>query len=378
MAVTTYAVGDALTAKRYARGLEVEALMATEVAPLIGEDADSIIHLRNEMKKEKGDRVTFGLRTKLTGAGRTEGQTLEGNEESLTTYSDSLLLNELSHAVRVKGENTIDNKRILFNTRQEAKNGLKDWFAERMAIGFFLHVCGYTGASYTHRGLTVDGALAVYNLGNTITAPTTSRKIFAAAGSGESNTTDQALESDDVFDLRLIDYAKELARTSSVPLRPVMIEGAEHFVCYLHPYQVVDLRTSTDTGQWMDFSKTAYTGLGKNNPIFTGALGMYNGVVLRESENVTPGANSSTLATISTVRRAVFLGAQAAMMGMGTNFNPPSRGAPGSAFKWVEETFDYQRELGVSAQSLLGLKKPVFNSLDFGTITMATYAAAHA
>lgn len=43
-----------------------------------------------------------------------------------------------------------------------------------------------------------------------------------------------------------------------------------------------------------------------------------------------------------------------------------------------EETFDYQRELGVSVQSLIGLKKPVFNSLDFGAITISTYAAAHA
>src|SRR3990167_5963496 len=377
MAVTSYAVGDALTAKRYARGLEAEALMATEIAPLIGDDADSIIHLRDEMKKEKGDRVTFGLRTKLVGNGRTEGQTLEGNEESLSTYSDSLLLNELMHAVRVKGENSIDNQRILFNTRKEAKNGLKDWFSERLAIGFFLHVCGYTGASYTHRGLTVDPTLTVYNLGNTVTAPSTSRKIFAAAGAGESNTTDEGLDADDIFDLRLIDYAKELARTSAVPLRPVNIDGMETFVTYLHPYQVVDLRVSTDTGQWMDFSKNAYSGRGKDNPIFTGALGMYNGVVLRESENVTPGANSTTSATISTVRRAVFLGAQAAMMGTGQNFNPPSNGQPANAFKWVEETFDYQRELGVSAQSLLGLKKPVFNSLDFGAITISTYAATH-
>ena len=378
MAVTTYGVGDALTAKRYARGIEAEALMATEIAPLIGEDADSIIHLRNEMKKEKGDRVTFGLRTKLIGAGRSEGQALEGNEESLTTYSESLLLNELNHAVRVKGENTIDNQRILFNTRQEAKNGLKDWFAERIAIGFFLHACGYTGAAFTHRSVSVNPTLTVFNLGNTITAPSASRRIWAEGGAGEDNTADESLESDDVFDLRLIDYAKELARTTAVPIRPVMIDGAEHYVCYLHPYQVVDMRTSTDTGQWMDFSKAAYTGRGKENPIFNGALGMYNGVVLRESENVMPGVNSSTSASISTVRRAVFLGAQAATMGMGTNFNAPSRGMPGSAFKWVEETFDYQRELGVSAQSLLGLKKPVFNSLDFGTITMATYAAAHA
>src|SRR3990167_520674 len=156
MAVTTYAVGDALTAKRYARGIEAEALIATEIAPLIGEGADSIIQLRSEPKKEKGDRVTVGLRMQLTGAGRTEGQTLEGNEESLSTYSDSLILTELMHAVRVKGENTIDNQRILFNTRKEAKNGLKEWFAKRMSISFFLHAAGYTGASYTHRSQTVD------------------------------------------------------------------------------------------------------------------------------------------------------------------------------------------------------------------------------
>src|SRR3990167_5203075 len=127
MAVTTYAVCDALTAKRYSRLMAVEALQATEIWPLVGEDEDSIITLKTEPKKEKGDRVTVGLITQLTGAGRTEGQALEGNEESLSTYSDSLLLNELNHAVRVKGENTIDNQRILFNTRQEAKNGLKDW-----------------------------------------------------------------------------------------------------------------------------------------------------------------------------------------------------------------------------------------------------------
>ena len=89
-------------------------------------------------------------------------------------------------------------------------------------------------------------------------------------------------------------------------------------------------------------------------------------------------SRSSSSASISTVRRAVFLGAQAAMLAMGADFNPPARGQPGSAFKWVEETFDYQRQLGVSAQSLIGMKKSVFNSLDFGAITISTYAASHA
>lgn len=372
MAVTRYGVGDALAAKRYARLLAAEALVATEIAPLIGEDANSIIHLKTEPKKEKGDQVTFGLRMQLTGDGVSENETLEGNEESLTTYSDALILTEMAHAVRVKGENTIDNQRILFDTRKEAKSGLKDWYAKRLSLGFFLHVCGYTGASYTHRGMTVDRTKAVYNLGNAVTAHTSNRRVWAAAGAGESNTADEGLESDDIFDLRLIDYAKELARTAATPIRPVNIDGMEAYVAYLHPYQVTDMRTSTDTGQWMDFSKTAYNGRGKDNPIFTGALGMYNGVILRESEDVTPGVNSSTSASISTVRRAVLLGAQAAAVGYGTGFNDGA-----SAYKWVEETFDYQRELGVSVQCLMGLSKTVFNSVDFGSVTMSSYAAAH-
>lgn len=36
-----------------------------------------------------------------------------------------------------------------------------------------------------------------------------------------------------------------------------------------------------------------------------------------------------------------------------------------------------ENELGVSAGSIFGLKKTVFNSADFATITASTYAAQH-
>jgi N4-gp56 family major capsid protein len=377
MAATTYGVNDTLAVKQWSRELEHEALMATEIAPLIGESSNAIITRKSEMKSKGGDRVTVGLRTKLAGDGKSEGQTLEGNEESLTTYSQNLTINEIRHAVRNRNEGTIDQQRVLFDLRTEAKAALKDWIAERLAISFFLHACGYTGATYTHRSLTVDKTLTVYNLGNTVTAPSTNRKIFAAAGAGESNTTDEGIESDDVFDLSLLDYAKEKAKTAGIPLRPAKVDGGEYYVAYLHPYQVTDLRRSTDTGQWMDFTRAAYTGKGKDSPLFSGALGMYNGIILRESENVCPGVNSSTSATISTVRRAVFLGAQAALMGMGTGFNAPAGEMGANAFKWKEEEFDYGHELGVACNALIGMKKSVFNSEDFGAITISTYANAH-
>jgi hypothetical protein len=70
------------------------------------------------------------------------------------------------------------------------------------------------------------------------------------------------------------------------------------------------------------------------------------------------------------VRRAVFCGAQAAMLA----YRPRQRP---ERFTWVEELFDYENELGVSAGVIFGLKKAVFNSDDYATIVMATYAAQH-
>ena len=58
--------------------------------------------------KQAGDKVTFGLRTQLQGDGVSEGEVLEGNEESLTTYSDAVVINELAHAVKVRNKNRID------------------------------------------------------------------------------------------------------------------------------------------------------------------------------------------------------------------------------------------------------------------------------
>lgn len=364
MSTTTYGVNDSLTNKLWARGLSVEALKATAIAPLIGEGSDSIIQLRNETQKSPGDSITYGLRMLLTGAGVTESQVLEGNEEALTTYSTSLLINELRHAVRVRNKGTIDQQRVGFNMRTEARDGLGDWFADRFSASFFNQVSGYTPQTDTkYTGL------------NAVVAHSSNRKVFAAAGASESNTTDEGLESDDVFDLRYIDYAKELATTKvsgRPPMRPVMINGRKKFVIYIHPYQATDLRTSTDTGQWLDIQKAAMMGgQTTNNPIYTDALGEYHDVVIRVADDVTQGVNSSSGAAITTVRRAVLLGAQAATIAYGQGYSE------GSAYKWREEEFDYGHELGVSAGTCFGLKKNVFNSVDFGVVTVSTYAAAH-
>ena len=293
----------------------------------------------------------------LTGDGKMGNEKLEGNEESLATYSDSLTIDQLRHAVRVAGEDSIDQQRVLFNLRTEAKDGLKDWFAKRMSVSFFNQVCGNTAQTDTKfTGL------------NAVTAPASARHIWTESGT----TADEDLDSTgDTMTLAQIDYAKELAQTADPQIRPVKVNGEDKYVLYLHPYQVTDLRTNTSTGQWLDIQKSALAGgMVENNPIYTGALGEYNGVILRWSHDVATGVNSSTAAAITTVRRAVLLGAQAAMIGFGAKRMSDS-------YKWVEKDYDYENEVGIKAGTLMGLKKCIFNSLDFGAIVISSYAVAH-
>jgi N4-gp56 family major capsid protein len=354
MAQTTYGVNDASTVKVWSKKVAEEALKATAIAPLIGESEDSIIYKKSELKKSPGDRITCNLFMNLTGDGFTESQVMEGNEEALTNYTDNILINELDNAAKVPNNGTIDEQRVPFQLRNLAKSRLVKWYAKRMSVAFFNHVCGYTPQTDLR-----------YAGNNAIIAPSASRRLWAGAA-----TTDEGLTSADVFDIRLIDYAKELADTADPQIQPIMVDGEEKYVMYLHPYQITDLRTSTSTGQWLDITKAVYMGSKQRNPIYSGALGEYNGVVLRKAYDITQGVHSSTGAAETDVRRAVLLGAQSAIIASG-GYNGETE------YEWVEELFDYKRWLGVGVKSIIGIKKSVYNSVDYSTVVVSTFAEAH-
>lgn len=358
MATTTFGVNDALAVKLWSKNLAKAERDSLDISPLIGEDDNSIIQMKTETRKGAGDKVTFGLRARLTGDGKTEGEVAEGQGESLSIYSDAVLLSELGHIVGVRSENTIDQQRVPFDLRMQAKDGLAEWWADRMSASFFNQVCGNTAQTSTkYTGL------------NATVAPASTRRIYAG-----SATTDQGLTSSDVFTLDLIDQAVEVAKVGANMVRPIRINGQPKYVCYLHPYQVTSLRTNSASGQWLDIQKAALSGsASSNNPIYTGALGEYNSVILRSSQDVPLGCNSSTATTaVSNTRRAVLLGAQSAVIGYGRQGGQ----ANDTRYRWNEELLDHKRKLEVSAWSIWGMKKTVFNSVDFGTVVISTYATA--
>lgn len=365
MSYTSFGLNDAYTVKLWEKSLAVAERQSLDIAPLIGTSPNSIIQLKPQLQKSAGDRITVGLRARLQGDGLSESDVAEGNGEALSIYSDSFVINELGHVVGVKSANTIDAQRVPFDLRDEAKEALGMWWADRLSVSFFNQVCGNTNETRVK-----------FTGMNATLAPTTNRKCFA--GTAGAVTADEGLSSSYPFTLDLIDRAVTIARVADNQqrVRPIKIGGQEKFVVYLHPLQVRDLRTNTNTGQWLDITKFALSG-GVNqsgNPLYTGALGEYNGCILRQNQDVATGVNSSTGAAITTVRRAVLLGAQSAVIAYGR------KGGSANRYRWNEELLDHKRRLEVSSWAIWGCKKSSWkdlsgNAQDFGTVTISSYAA---
>lgn len=365
-------VNDSITNKLFSKALYHEAIKKTYFfsRDLIGDD--KILYLKDELAKNAGDSITYQMTNTPTGIGRTSGETLEGNEEKPTIYSDSLLINELWHALRVKNEGTIDQKRVAFNLRQNAMKQMADWAAVTLDAWVFNALAGNTATTITFDGRTYNTANALKATGyNAATAPTTNR-IKRAGG----QATDQALTSSDKFTLGIVDACleeAELSTTGAGRIQPLIIDGEERYVMFISHEHYVDLKRDNSSAiQWFDIQKSALQGgMQKDNPIFTGAVGTYDKVIFHKTSRLPNGVHSSTAAAVANTKRAIFCGRGAGCIAFGNG------GIGESAFKWTEELFDYKRELGVAVGLVAGVKKCVFNSEDAGVIVASTYAARH-
>lgn len=356
MASKHYLAGDPEVGKFWSKRVAVEAMANTQIAKFLGQDGNSLGVIEPDTEKGGGDQVVINLRMQLTGDGVGETESQEGNEEEIVTFTDTVTINELSHAVsRKKG---ISDQRVPWDVGMQANDGLADWSSVRMDRICFNHLCGY---SLETRGK--------YTGWNTINAPSAGRQIWSEAGT----TDDAGLDSSgDEFSLKLVDYAREVAETGGSaglpPIRPCKVKGVgDVYVCFLHPTQVTQLRT-TSGSQWQDIYNRMLSGKedSKNNPLFTGALGMYNNTVFHSSRFIRNGISNAG-AEVTTVKRAVFCGAQALALAFGKGYGPDE-------WKVTEELFDYKRRVGQSLQNIFGVKATRFNSSDFGKIVISTYA----
>lgn len=282
---------------------------------------------KDDLTKQPGDTIKVDIALALQGAGQTGDTTsVEGNEEELRFRQTSFTVDELAHGVRWTELAQILS---MHDKRKVALNQLRKWLAGKLDNAIFNELTGV--------GTTIPDA-------NKWAAGSASSRATVADGDATGRLT-----------LNSITEAKAYAQVvlKMEPLR--LIDGEEVFVLVAHPYAIMQLKR--DDTKWAQAQRDARE-RGVDNPVFTGAAGMWDGVIIRSSNRV-PRSTNGTIQ----VADNILLGANALMRGYAMYPD------------WREELFDYGRQLGVATVVVKGDKLTVFDLTDNGGASAANLTA---
>ncbi len=294
----------------------------------VGTDPNNIIIVQNDFRKQAGDQMTIGLSYPLEGEGIDGDNLLEDNEEEMTIYDFSFYINQKRNAVRLKGK--MNSKKSRLKLRSEGKDRLALWMAEILDKELTRKMAGVTSATFA----------------NTPTEPTT--LLFGGDATGNSD-----MATGDWLGTAEIDRIKYTGQTRYPKVMPIMAEGQKWWVLQLHPDQTYKLKNDSI---WSNAQAEAMP-RGTDNPLFTGALGAWNQVLVFENENLPRVVLNS-----QNCRRAVLMGMQAGVLGFG------------GSVEWFEKEFDYGNKTGFAVGRIFGCQAAKFNSIDMGRLAIDTYA----
>lgn len=362
MGTTVIAFGDPKAQKKWSANLAVDTRKKSYFENrFIGTDDNNIIQRKTELETDAGDTISFDLCVQMRAKPTYGDARLEGKEESLRFYTDQVIIDQVRHAASAGGK--MSRKRTAHDMRMIAKNRLGDYFARLVDELFFMYLSGARGINQDFIEDTTYTGFA----GNAFTAPDAQHQLFGGAA-----TSKASLAAADKMTVTVIEKAINKAemmqaldpRTANMV--PVTNGAEDQYVLLMSPFQEYDLRTNTSTGQWIDIQKAAAAAEGRKNPIFMGSLGMINNTILHKHRNVIRFDDYGSGQNVKAAR-ALFLGRQAAVVAYGT--------AGGLRYSWEENTKDYGNEPTVASGFIGGIKKTVFNSRDFGVLSIDTAAA---
>lgn len=328
------------------------------LAKYMGMDSNAMIHVAEDLKKKKGDKLTFSLIAGLEGEGVQGNGTLEGNEEELIAYSQDVTIDLFRNAIVTAGK--ISEKRYPWSVWAEFKPALTNWLSQFVENRAFKALGSVNGVFYAAAS---DAQKNAWNVSNV------DRVLYGAATSNYNATHATALlnvdSTTDVLNtshLSLIKRIAKLARPRVAPLRVPDGPATEVYVYFAHPYSTRSLKADT---AWQNAQREAMP-RGLDNPLFTGALGYWDGVLVVETDKTlllpTAGSGGTTQVT-----QNFLCGRQALLMPMGGDED-------GGRLGFIEQKFDYENKKGCAIEKMFEVSKAVFNGKDHGVVT--SYVAA--
>jgi N4-gp56 family major capsid protein len=325
------------------------------------QDAPTPIQVLTELENDAGDTITYDLFVQLTQKPTYGDDILRGKEEALKNYSDKVSIDQVRCGVNGGGK--MSRKRTLHDLRSIARQKMAEWWARWVDETTFVYQAGTRG---TNADFIEDVGYTGF-ASNALFPPDADHVLF-----GGDSTSDATISNNDQMSLSLIDRAVTRASTmgggsdGKIKIRPIRMNGENRFVLVMHTFQEHDLRVATTGMTWADIQKAAAAAQGQQNPLFTGAMGMYRGTVLHSHQSaIRFNAGSDGLQPAA---RATFMGAQSMVMAFGS---------PGSGLRydWNEETEDRGNQIIISSSTILGMKKAVYNGRQFSSLALDTYAA---
>jgi N4-gp56 family major capsid protein len=368
---------DALRPELWQKELYKDVMDGLYLSKYMGEGENNIIQTKSDLKKSTGDTVTLPLTAKLTGNGVTGDSELEGNEEAISAYSESIAIDQCRNAVRLTGK--LDEQKNAYNMRMDAKDKLSMWLQEFIERQFFFKLGGVTNTALTDVNGTVVGGRCQWSNAAIPTSGTRFDQQNTDTNNGygdrylcaDYTSGATSLAATDLLTPELISRAKTKAKLASPMVRPLRIEGKDYYVMFIHPWQAYDLKNNATFAQAQREAQVR----GNSNPIFTGALGIWDGVIIEEHEyvpflDVSEVGDSFMAGTSNTdfavdTFRACLCGKQA--LGFVQTKDSMSM---------VEETFNYKNQVGYATGLIGGIQRVEFNNKQYGVINVDTAATA--
>lgn len=357
MASTGITTSDNLSVQQWKDQVFQEYLSLNVMSRYMGADPNSVIQVSEELVRSKGDKITFSLVSALNGAGVQGDSTLEGNEEALQTYDQSVTIDQFRNAVRLTGK--MAEKRYPWSIWEQARPALTNWKAQFDETRAFQKLGSIDGVLYS---------AATSGQKNTWNANNSDRVLYGATVSNYNATHSTALSNvdatTDVLNTGHLSLIKRIAKLANPKIRPIRIPNGpatEMYVYFAHPYSTRDLKADS---AWRDAQKDAMM-RGMDNPLFTGAIGMWDGVVVVETDKIALLDNVG--ASSIDVAQNFLCGAQALLWALG--------GVEGDRLGFTEEVFDYGNQKGVAIASMFEIEKARFGvgaagvTKDHGVVT---------
>lgn len=362
MARTSILPTDANKRKAWAAKVAQDSSKEQYFSRMVGpEGSRSAIIQKTDMEKGAGDEVVTALVAKLRGMPVTEGEKLAGKEFRLQHASHTMRVNEFRQGINI-GAN-IDQSRVGFNLKSQGREKLTEYVKEMYEEVICMHLSGArgTGTEIQHWPTTYAG------YPNALRAPDAAH-LFVGTDNTHAKAT---LVTTDTLKLSTINKLRTKAKKmlggqpdNAVKMVQILKGGKECFVLAVCPEGMQDIRDDSGAQGWFEAQKALTAAIGKESEIFKGGAGMFNGVLVDEMETCVKFSDYGAGANVAAAR-ALFFGANAGFIAHGT------RGMDqGMTVTLGEDSDDREHESILYFEMIFGADKCVFNSMDYGLITV--------